>query len=140
MDTLKRWGPVLAWMALIFLLSAQSQLPTPAQRWLDFVLEKGAHFIEYAVLGALLFRAFAQAQLGRRYALVLAVLMAWAYALSDELHQMYVPGRQADWLDILFDWGGALVGAAVVAHWWTLRRNRTFGEGVEPPPSAKAPR
>jgi VanZ family protein len=136
----KNRGPVFAWMVLIFLLSAQSQLPTPEQRWLDFVLEKSAHFVEYAVLGALLFRALIRAQLGRWRAFALAVLLAWFYALSDEFHQMYVPGRQADWLDIVFDWVGALVGTSAAAYWWAVRQNGVFSDGLEHPPSAKAPR
>ena len=39
-----------------------------------------------------------------------AVLLTWLYALSDEFHQRYVPGRSAHWRDIFFDWLGALAG------------------------------
>jgi VanZ family protein len=50
-----------------------------------------------------------------------AVFLAWLYALSDEFHQLYVPGRTADWTDILFDWLGAAVGAWL---WWRWRTGR----------------
>lgn len=108
------WGPVFAWMLLIFVLSAQSQLPTPDSRLLDLLMEKTAHAVEYAVLAALLVRAVRPKQLVPMRVLGLAVIVAGIYALTDELHQRYVPGRSADWLDIAFDWLGAAIGAALV--------------------------
>lgn len=111
-------------MALIFVLSAQSQLPTPEQPWVDFLLEKSAHFFEFAVLAFLLVRAVDPVQLGRRRAFAVAVLIAWLYALTDEFHQSYVPGRDADWFDVVFDWAGAFVGASLGLYWWTARKKR----------------
>lgn len=55
----------------------------------------------------------------------LSALFAAAYGLSDELHQHYVPGRQADWLDWLADAAGGLVGAGVLL----LRRSVRSGRG-----------
>lgn len=107
----KRWGPATAWMALIFVLSAQSQLPTPEQRWINLLIEKSAHTFEFAVLGALLLRALAAEESPNKRTFGIAVLLAWLYALSDEFHQLYVPGRSADWKDIIFDWLGAVSGA-----------------------------
>jgi VanZ family protein len=112
-----RWGAVVAWMALIFILSAQSQLPTPGEDWLDFIIEKSAHTFEFAVLGALSLRALTAGRMPGRRALGVAVLLAWLYALADEFHQRYVPGRSADWTDILFDWSGALIGAWLWLRW-----------------------
>jgi VanZ family protein len=125
MKILGRWGPVLIWMALIFFVSAQSQLPTPEQRWLDILLEKSGHTLEYAVLAVLLVRALDPAQTGRWRAFGVAVLIAWLYAISDEIHQMFVPGRSADWLDILFDWMGAMVATllALALHVWARNRS-----------------
>lgn len=126
MRALRRWGPVVAWMAVIYLLSAQSQFPQPEQRWLDFVLEKSAHIIEFAVLGILLLRALEpQGARDRRFTGA-AVLLAWLYALSDEYHQAFVPGRAADWTDIAADWTGALV-----ATWlWSYVRSTRHGPTV----------
>jgi VanZ family protein len=125
---LRAWGPVVAWMALIFFLSAQAQLPTPRQHWLDVVLEKSAHTLEYAVLAALLLRALGARGQELRRAFGVAVLLAWLYALTDEFHQRFVPGRSADWSDIVFDWLGAVAGAGLWLHVWTARHRRAWSE------------
>ena len=121
----KWWGPAIAWMVLIFLVSAQSQLPTPATRWMDFVFEKSAHTFEFAVLGALLLRALAADEPPNWRAFCLALLLACSYALSDEFHQRYVPGRSANWLDILFDWLGATLGAYIMLRWRSSHQSAT---------------
>jgi len=117
-------------MALIFVLSAQAQLPTPETRWLDAVLEKSAHTFEFAVLAALLMRALAPRAAVRWRAFGLAVLLAWLYALADEFHQSFVPGRSADWMDILFDWLGAALGAGLWMYRWTAHRKRAWSKGA----------
>lgn len=126
MIKLNRWGPVIAWMALIFFLSAQAQLPTAETRWLDFVLEKSAHIFEFAVLAALLMRAMGSLELVHWRAYGVAVLLAWFYALSDEFHQSFVPVRTADWTDILFDWLGAVLGAGLWMYRRMAHRRRAF--------------
>lgn len=128
MAKLRTWGPVVTWMALIFFLSAQAQLPTPEQHWLDVVLEKSAHTLEYAVLAALLSRALAASDGERRRAFGVAVLLAWLYALTDEFHQRFVPGRSADWSDIVFDWLGAVAGAGLWLHAWNARHKRAWSK------------
>ena len=122
----RKWGPVVAWMAVIFFLSAQAHLPTPGQHWLDFVVEKSAHALEYAVLAALLLRALGNRDRERWRAFGVAVLLAWFYALTDEFHQRFVPGRAADWSDILFDWLGAVAGAGLWLHAWTARHKAAW--------------
>ena len=125
-----KWGPVLAWMGLIFVLSAQSQLPTPQEYWLDVLVEKSAHTFEFAVLGALLSRALAGGRSPSWRVMGTAVLLAWIYALLDEWHQSFVPGRSADWHDVVFDWLGAVLGAWLWSRWWGIRsRGRLEREG-----------
>jgi VanZ family protein len=121
------WGPVLAWMALIFILSAQSQLPTPQEYWLDVLVEKSAHTFEFAVLAALLSRALAGGRSPSWRVLGTAVLLAWLYAVLDEWHQSFVPGRSADWHDVVFDWLGAVLGAGFWSRWWGPRSRRRLG-------------
>ena len=123
----RRWGPALAWMLLIFALSAQSQLPTPEQRWLDSLFEKSAHTFEFAILGALMSRALLAKESPGWRAVGIAVLLTWLYALSDEFHQRYVPGRSADWRDISFDWLGAIIGT-----WLWLRYTQSRSKEHNP--------
>ncbi len=113
-------------MALIFFFSAQSQLPKPERPWVDFILEKSAHFFEFVVLGALLVRALGGPEQGRTRMFIAAIAIAWVYALSDEIHQLFVPNRDADWVDVVFDWIGAAVGAAIGLLWLTARANRKY--------------
>jgi VanZ family protein len=105
-----RWAPVLAWAALIFVLSSIPDLGTGLGGW-DLVLRKIAHAAEFAVLGFLLLRAAGGTQL--------ALGLGIAYAVSDEIHQHFVPGRLGSPLDVLIDSVGVLAG---VLAWRRVRR------------------
>ncbi len=109
---LRFWGPPILWMGLIFYLSAQPQLPTLDETWLDFLLKKAGHIVVYAVLAWLLVRALVQEGPVQPRHLRLALLLTILYALSDELHQSFVPGRTARLLDVGFDTLGALLALA----------------------------
>jgi VanZ family protein len=100
------WLPVLAWAALIFALSSIPDLSTGLGTW-DLVLRKCAHVTEYAVLGALLLRAF-----GREPA---ALAAGVAYAATDELHQHFVAGRHAAVVDVAIDAVGVAAGILLLA-------------------------
>jgi VanZ family protein len=98
-------------MAAIFVASGIPNLgPLPAN-----TSDKVAHFAAYGVLGALLTRAVA----GVAWAgyTIRAVRHAWVgatlYALSDELHQAFVPGRTPSVGDVIADAAGAALGALV---------------------------
>ena len=106
------WLPVVAWAALIFAFSSVPDLGTGLGGW-DLVLRKVAHAAEYAILGALLLRATGRA--GPAFAL--GVL----YAVSDEIHQSFVPGRAGVALDVAIDALGVAVGILV---WQALRSRR----------------
>jgi VanZ family protein len=103
------WLPVVAWAAVIFTLSSIPSLSTGLGNW-DTILRKGAHLTEYAVLGALLYRA-----LGRE---PLALAVGLAYAATDELHQHFVHGRHASPVDVAIDAVGVAAGMLV---WLRLR-------------------
>jgi VanZ family protein len=108
--SLRLWVPVVLWAAVIFAFSSVPDLGTGLGTW-DLVLRKLAHAAEFAVVGALLLRAVAS----ERVALALGI----AYAISDELHQHFVPGRLGSPLDVLIDAAGVAVG---VALWRRLDR------------------
>jgi VanZ family protein len=96
-----RWLPVVLWAALIFGLSSIPSLGTGLGTW-DLVLRKLAHATEYAVLGFLLLRAT-----GREG---VAALAGVAYAVTDEIHQHFVPGRHGAGYDVAIDAAGVLIG------------------------------
>jgi VanZ family protein len=124
-------APVLVWMAIIFALSAQPRLPSPENQVLEILLEKLSHAFEYAVLAALATRAWDVMHGRPRFAFGFGVLVACVYALSDEFHQTFVPGRSADWTDLGFDWAGAVIGA------WLWQRARKASQAKAPPEDAR---
>jgi VanZ family protein len=115
---LQRWGPVLAYMVLIYLLSAQ-----PADNGIiphfgavDFPVRKLVHFLEYALLARLFLRAVrGSAPLDRKH-LVWALALTVLYACTDEYHQTFVLGRAGRGFDVLIDSAGALVALALKAR------------------------
>jgi VanZ family protein len=117
------WGPVVAYLAVIFYFSSQSQVG-----WAREYPDKALHAIEYMGLALLFARALnggLAMPVPARY-LVLAWVLCLAYAASDEFHQAFVPGRTSDWRDAAADCAGAAVGlAAVAAAAPLLRRGRS---------------
>ena len=97
----RAWVLVVAWMAMIFGLSAQSRLPDLGPNLIELQDIIG-HFVVYAGLAFWLARALRRTP-GVRHPLVWTVVLATLYALSDELHQAFVPNRHADPFDILVD-------------------------------------
>jgi VanZ like family len=112
-----RWLPPLALMALIFYLSDQPRLGTDLG-WIDVVLRKGAHMVEYGLLWLLLFRAFGWR--GAGWAAAIAV----GYAVSDELHQSTVDGRTGTPVDVAIDAAGVAVAAFAWSRLGFSRRPR----------------
>jgi VanZ family protein len=105
-------GPVLAYAGLIFFLSSLSAFPKAIR--LDTGFDKMAHFMEYFFFGALLDRWLAGTGRCRTRWLVLgmSIFIGTIYALGDEWHQSFVPGRDASLWDVLFDFLGVGAGAA----------------------------
>lgn len=100
-SALRLWVPVVLWAAVIFALSSVPDLGTGLGSW-DLVLRKIAHAGEFALLGALLLRALRD----ERAAFAGGVL----YAISDEVHQFFVPGRVGSPMDVAIDSIGVAVG------------------------------
>jgi VanZ family protein len=122
---LSAWGPALVWSATIFVLSS---LPGSAYPHTDLPnADKLVHLVLYATLGAACGRALVLRLLSpQRPAMIIGIAAALAtvYGVTDELHQLFVAGRSADWRDALTDAGGALLGAALAVTLWSRRRRR----------------
>ena len=131
--------PAVIFMILIFIQSAMPGDVSEAEsEWVAYLLtgrhyelsqaeltiwliRKTAHFGEYLLLG-----------LGLRWALkssALAWIIGAAYAVSDELHQLFVPGRSCEVLDVCIDAAGVLVGVLIMAflrkHFEKKKKNKT---------------
>ena len=109
MRLLYLWGPVLAHMALIFAASSRSDTSAVPSA----IPDKVVHIAVYALLGALILRAVAG---GRRSGVtwsgvLVSVVIATLYGVTDEWHQSFVPGRTPDAMDVVADLAGASAGA-----------------------------
>lgn len=108
---LRYWGPVCGYAGLIFYVSAQSH-PETHVPFIRYVGDKVLHAVEYAVLGALCYRALRGSgnDSWRRQAIPAAIVLASLYGMSDEVHQAFVPFRESSWFDWLADTIGAIMG------------------------------
>jgi VanZ family protein len=134
------WLAVLGWMMVIFWFSAQEAtdsarlsgglvtrlvagmqllIPSwdPNPRLIHTLVRKGAHFFIYAVLGWLSLRAVSISGVPWRKAWLMTLGGCLLYALSDEVHQMAIPGRAGQWTDVLLDGGGSLAGILTAGRW-----------------------
>jgi VanZ family protein len=104
---LNAWLPVAIWAAVIFTISAVPSLDSGLGVW-DTVLRKLAHVGEYAVLGALLYRAVRREPA--------AVFLGSLYAVTDEVHQSFVTGRNGSPVDWLIDTAGVVAGVLLLSR------------------------
>lgn len=111
------FAPVVLWAAVIFAFSSFPTSSTSEIYWQDFIVKKLAHITEYAVLTILTYRAFWNSGYSKKNALFSAVAFAIFYAITDEIHQSFTPGREPHVRDIVFDTIGAL---GVVYIVWKL--------------------
>lgn len=114
------WAPPLALMALIFFLSAQQDLSTGLGT-IDLVGRKFVHAGIFGLLCLLLWRALAP-HLPPQTALAAALMATVAYAVSDELHQTFVPTRSGSPLDVAIDTVGAIAAVLVIRSRARVRR------------------
>ncbi|MGP6140146.1 VanZ family protein [Jeotgalibaca sp. A127] len=127
------WGFVVAWMGLIFSFSAQkgsdsgslsgSIVSTILSLWhslfpsitldqdtIHFLIRKGAHFTVYLILGLLVVNALSKSGVKSKKRYALALSICFLYAISDEIHQAFVPNRGPSFWDVLLDTSGSTFG------------------------------
>jgi VanZ family protein len=137
MRFLRYWGPVLLVGGLISVASTSSfgsshtsRIIIPMLRWifphaqqetLEFIhhlIRKGAHVFEYSIFSVLVWRAVRGGRIGWRWGWAgWTILVVACFALLDEFHQAFVPGRGASVLDSLLD---TCAGAAALLVVWLI--------------------
>jgi VanZ family protein len=147
MRFLRYWGPVLIVAIMISVASTggfgsghtsriiipilRRLLPHAQEKTLEIIhhiIRKGAHVFEYSIFGGLVWRAIRAGRSGWRWSWAYwTILVVACFALLDEFHQSFVPGRGASVLDSLLD---TCAGAAALLLLWLIFRPKTqSGEG-----------
>ncbi|MGH9321303.1 MAG: VanZ family protein [Vicinamibacteria bacterium] len=118
------WGPVLLYMGLIFWSSSRPR-PEVVATTPDYLLHGPAYFL----LAVLAVRGFAKGLDADPKALEIAggVALAVLYGMSDEWHQLAVPGRDGSLRDVLLDAAGAVAGGASIAAVGRFRKSSDEG-------------
>jgi len=115
-----RWLPALFIMAIIFAFSSQPSDNLPSFKDWDYFVKKAGHAIEYGLLALSYFHFFKYNP--KQY--WLAWLLAVAYAVTDEFHQVFTAGRHASFVDVLiFDNLGAFF--ALLLYFLILRKQNS---------------
>ena len=116
---------MLLWMFLIFLMSSFDATESTNQsnfivniitnifkieniELLSFIIRKLAHFTAYLILGLLVANMFTKNNINNLY--LISIILCIIYATSDEIHQLFVPGRACQLRDILIDSIGSITG------------------------------
>ena len=130
------WTLIVLWCGLIFYMSSKNAAESSNQslllaglfnRWLkqlfgphafslsEHAVRKTAHFLEYLVLGYLLFMGFLdRSKLCRGICFVFAAGLI--FSASDEIHQLFIPGRTMRPTDILIDMAGITLAVIMMHH------------------------
>lgn len=117
--------PVIIWALTIFIMSSFNAEESANQSnfivniiasifninnisLLSLIIRKLAHFTEYLILGVLVINMFTKNNVRKSY--ILSILLCIIYATSDEIHQIFTPGRACQIKDILIDSIGSITG------------------------------
>ena len=149
--SLIRWRIALViWMVLIFLVSSGllsgSMSADSTEEFfgdLNYVVRKLAHLFEYAVLVFLWLRALLKDGKDFENRLRWGFLLSVVYAVTDEVHQSFVPNRLGTWTDVVYDAVGATIAAFVLRRTWASGgeeiQRRLFGPLAPKGPSQPNP-
>jgi VanZ family protein len=130
------WIAVILWMVFIFNLSSQeveqsNKLSTGVTEVIVETIEKvapnadldvksinhkvrkNAHYFAYLVLAVLELNALRRSGVYGYRSIILAVVLCVTYAISDEIHQLFVPGRGGQVKDIIIDSAGVIAGIGI---------------------------
>jgi VanZ family protein len=92
----------------------QNMLPkTPMDKRINLFIRKNAHAFEYLILSILIANALFVNKIKGRASLPIIMFICLLYAVLDEFHQSFIPGRSALVNDILIDFAGSLIGIGI---------------------------
>ncbi|MCI1969601.1 VanZ family protein [Clostridium luticellarii] len=132
-----KWALVIFWMIVVFVFSSQKadisngksefviyifqllglNLNKLLGNMANFTVRKVSHFLEYFILGVLLFNA-AKEKLKLKKLAVFLISMVFLYSCSDEIHQLFVSGRTARMRDVIIDTAGGITGFLICYFWY----------------------
>lgn len=116
---------IILWMNFVFGFSAQDSTESSGlsemiaswfsddiivQKKIEPIIRKIAHFSEYGLGGALFFSLFSTFSIKERKRMLFAGLLGISYAVTDEIHQLFVPGRTGKITDVYIDSLGVITG------------------------------
>lgn len=94
-----------------------------------FLVRKTAHFTEYLILGILVLQLLSDYTKINKRMLIVSLIICYLYAVSDEVHQIFIPGRTAKVLDTFIDGAGSLVGIVIYSIYQSkCRKMSNFDE------------
>lgn len=108
------WLAALAWMAFLFYLSSLPKLPGPEEILTIQLIRKSGHALVYAILAYLDWRVLRAESRFAAQSVRWAWLFAALYALTDEIHQGFIPERHFTGTDVLIDAAGATLAMLLV--------------------------
>ncbi len=87
------------------------------------VIRKSAHFLEYFMLGILVINIISCYKVTNYKWIIASILLCMLYSVSDEVHQMYVPGRSCEVRDVIIDTIGSSTG--IMFYYLISKKRRT---------------
>lgn len=108
--------PAILWMCVIFYFSSRSTTGIGTNEIDRFLILKSFHLMEYAFLAILLLYAI--------YKKSIVIFIAYLYAISDEIHQYFIPGRTSRFRDTLIDLIGILIGIFIFNNFFPLIKKK----------------
>lgn len=120
-------GGIMAAINRLFSLNLSSDSIELVDIIIDTIVRKLAHFLEYLILAVLVYIAVSKVwSIVKNRGYILSTLVVFLYASSDEIHQLFVPGRFGCFADVLLDTAGGAMGCLFI-HWIVkARKNKVI--------------
>ena len=113
------------WMIFIFIMSHTSSIDSSNQsgfivnfinnilhiddvELLETLIRKSAHLFEYFVLGILMINCLRKYNIKNH--ILISIILCFTYACTDEIHQLFIPGRDGNIKDVIIDTLGSFIG------------------------------